>query len=147
MLKGIPKELTPEMLKILSEMGHGDYIVVADAHFPASSYSDNVIHYNCINAPDMIRAILQVMPLDNYVDEPIHVMSLVQSDVDKGMPIPDMWQEVWSIANKNEVFEVKLGEYERFQFYDVAKGAFAIIQTGETRQYGNFILQKGVVKE
>ena len=135
------------MLKILSEMGHGDYIVVADAHFPASSVCNRVIQYTCINAPDMIKAILQVMPLDDYVDEPIHVMSLVDSDVKKGMPTPEMWHEVWSIANKNEIFEVKMGEYERYEFYEVSKGAYAIIQTGETRQYGNFILQKGVVKE
>lgn len=147
MLKGIPKELTPEMLKMLSEMGHGDYIVVADAHFPASSVCDRVIQYTCINAPDMIKAILQVLPLDNYIDEPIHVMSLVDSDVKKGMPRPEMWDEVKELANKNESFEVKMGEYERFEFYEVSKKAFAIIQTGETRQYGNFILQKGVVKE
>ena len=87
MLKGIPKVLTPEMLKILCEMGHDDEIVIADAHFPAEAMGKRVIQYPCISAPEMVEAIVKVMPLDTYVKAPIMVMSLVQSDIDKGMPI------------------------------------------------------------
>ena len=94
MLKGIPKVLTPEMLKILCEMGHDDEIVIADAHFPAEAMGKRVIQYPCISAPEMVEAIVKVMPLDTYVKAPIMVMSLVQSDIDKGMPIPTMWEEV-----------------------------------------------------
>ena len=94
MLKGIPKVLTPEMLKILCEMGHDDEIVIADAHFPAEAMEKRVIQYPCISAPEMVEAIVKVMPLDTYVKVPIMVMSLVQSDIDKGMPIPTMWEEV-----------------------------------------------------
>lgn len=93
MLKGIPKVLTPEMLKILCEMGHDDEIVIADAHFPAEAMGKRVIQYPCISAPEMVEAIVKVMPLDTYVKAPIMVMSLVQSDIDKGMPIPTMWEE------------------------------------------------------
>ena len=145
MLKGIPKVLTPEMLKILCEMGHDDEIVIADAHFPAESMGKRVIQYPCISAPEMVEAILHVFPLDTYVEEPVKVMSLVQSDVEKGMKRPEMWDEVLEAANRIEDFQVKLGEYERFEFYEHARDAYAIIQTGEERQYGNFMLRKGVV--
>lgn len=145
MLKGIPKVLTPEMLKILCEMGHDDEIVIADAHFPAEAMGKRVIQYPCISAPEMVEAIVKVMPLDTYVEAPIMVMSLVQSDIDKGMLIPTMWEEVRARSSEIEGFEVQLGEYERFEFYEHAKKAYAIIQTGEGRQYGNFMLRKGVV--
>ena len=145
MLKGIPKVLTPEMLKILCEMGHDDEIVIADAHFPAEAMGKRVIQYPCISAPAMVEAIVKVMPLDTYVEAPVMVMSLVESDVRKGMQIPSMWEEVRRCASEIEGFTVKLGEYERFEFYEHAKKAYAIIQTGEERQYGNFMLRKGVV--
>lgn len=145
MLKGIPKVLTPEMLKILCEMGHDDEIVIADAHFPAEAMGKRVIQYPCISAPEMVEAIVKVMPLDTYVDAPIKVMSLVESDIQKGMKTPDMWEQVRVSASEIEQFEVKLGEYERFEFYEHARKAYAIIQTGEERQYGNFMLRKGVV--
>lgn len=145
MLKGIPEVLTPEMLKILSEMGHDDEIVIADAHFPAESIGKRVIQYPCISAPEMVEAILHVFPLDSYVEEPIKVMSIVQSDLDKGMKRPRMWDEVLEAAQELEDFDVRLGEYERFEFYEHSKDAYAIIQTGEERQYGNFMLRKGVV--
>lgn len=145
MLRGIPKVLTPEMLKILCEMGHDDEIVIADAHFPAESLGKRVIQYPCISAPEMVKAILQVFPLDTYVEEPIKVMRLVESDVEKGMGRPEMWDEVLAAANEAEDFEVKLGEYERYDFYRHTREAYAVIQTGEERQYGNFMLRKGVV--
>lgn len=145
MLKGIPKALTPELLKLLAEMGHGDTLVVADAHFPAESIGKRVIQLPCISATDMIEAILKVMPLDSYVEAPVNVMSLVPDDVKKGMKEPSIWDDVLAYANEQESFDVKLGRYERFEFYEHAKAAYLIIQTGETRQYGNFLLSKGVV--
>lgn len=145
MLRGIPKVLTPEMLKILCEMGHDDEIVIADAHFPAESLGKRVIQYPCISAPEMVEAILHVFPLDTYVDAPIKVISIVDSDVEKGMKRPEMWDEVLAAANEIEDFTVKLGEYERYEFYAHTRTAYAVIQTGEERQYGNFMLRKGVV--
>ena len=142
MLKGIPKVLTPEMLKILCEMGHDDEIVIADAHFPAEAMGKRVIQYPCISAPEMVEAIVKVMPLDTYVKAPIMVMSLVQSDIDKGMPIEQLQQ---LLGHRKIDTTLQLGEYERFEFYEHAKKAYAIIQTGEERQYGNFMLRKGVV--
>lgn len=146
MLKGIPKELTPEMLKYLCEMGHGDTIVIADAHFPAQTCGQRVISYPCIDATNMIQAILAVLPLDPYVEAPVCVMELVPSDVEKGMAQPEIWGDVLKMCQETEFFEVKMGAYERFEFYEQAKKAYLIIQTGETRQYGNFILTKGIVK-
>ena len=102
MLKGIPKVLTPEMLKILCEMGHDDEIVIADAHFPAEAMGKRVIQYPCISAPEMVEAIVKVMPLDTYVKAPIMVMSLVQSDIDKGMLIPTMWEEVRARSSERD---------------------------------------------
>ena len=113
MLKGIPKVLTPEMLKILCEMGHDDEIVIADAHFPAEAMGKRVIQYPCISAPEMVEAIVKVMPLDTYVKAPIMVMSLVQSDIDKGMPIEQVQKILghsqidttmqYAIVNQNNV--------------------------------------------
>ena len=108
MLKGIPKVLTPEMLKILCEMGHDDEIVIADAHFPAEAMGKRVIQYPCISAPEMVEAIIKVMPLDTYVDAPVKVMSLVESDIQKGMKTPEMWEQVRARASEIEGFEVKL---------------------------------------
>lgn len=146
MLKGIAKELTPDMLKYLSEMGHGDTVVIADAHFPAQALGKNVIQYPCINAVGMCKAVLSVLPLDPYVEAPVQVMELVPSDVAKGMKEPKIWGEVIALADAEADFTIKLGTFERFAFYEEAKKAYLIIQTGETRQYGNFILTKGIVK-
>ena len=135
------------MLKVAvyGKGGIGKSTVTSNLAAAFANMGKRVIQYPCISAPEMVEAIVKVMPLDTYVKAPIMVMSLVQSDIDKGMLIPTMWEEVRARSSEIEGFEVQLGEYERFEFYEHAKKAYAIIQTGEERQYGNFMLRKGVV--
>lgn len=140
MLKGIPSIISPELLKVLSEMGHGDEIVLADGNFPGASIAQNHIllradgHGVC----EMLKAILQIFPLDTY-DHAVYIMEKVPGD-----PVPTpIWDEFRSII-KPHTKEDLVG-IERFAFYERAKKAYAVVQTSEAAQYANVILKKGVV--
>ena len=144
MLKGIPSILTPELLKILMEMGHGDTLCIGDGNFPAASVARNckLVRLDGHGVPEILDAILQLMPLDPYVEEPVNLMEVVPGD-----PVETpIWDEYKKIIEKHEP-GAKVGNIERFQFYEEAKKAYAIIATGETALYANILLQKGVVKE
>ena len=146
MLKGIPKIISPELLKVLMEMGHGDRIVISDGNFPAESIGKNsiVIRADGNGVPELLDAILKLMPLDTYVDKPVSLMQVVPGDTTK-TPI---WEEYKKIVKKYDARgEEVFCEIERFQFYDESKTAYAIIATGETAVYANIMLQKGVVTE
>ena len=138
MLKGINKLLTGDLLKILCDMGHGDELVIADANFPAETCAQRLVRLPGIDAATVAETVMSVFPLDTYTEEPAIVMALTESDVQKGMPRPVIWD-----AFENAVGSV--AELERFAFYERAKKAYCVIQTGEERQYGNLILVKGVV--
>lgn len=143
MLKGVPKILSPELLKILCEMGHGDEIVIADANFPSANYGKRVIRADGISGTAILDAILSVFPLDTYSDPNMILMQLM--DCDKGKINPTIWEEYKEIANKKDK-NVKVGNIDRFNFYDIAKEAYAVIATGEEAVYANIILKKGVIK-
>ena len=145
MLSGISKLLTGDVLKILCDMGHGDEIVISDANFPAASISDRVIYCPGMNVSDVLEAIKKLFPLDvKYSDKAAFVMELTDSDKTSGMPDPESWADYERIL-KGEYENFELGKIERFAFYDRAKEAYAVILTGEERQYGNILLKKGVV--
>ena len=141
MLKGIPKELSPELLKILSEMGHGDEIVIADGNFPAENLGRRVVRADGHGGIKMLDAILSVIPLDTYAEENFILMQVVPGDNVK----PTIWEDYRKTA-KEKAPEVKEGQLERFSFYDRAKNAYAIVATGESAIYANIILKKGVIK-
>ncbi len=144
MLKNIPKILSPEMLKVLCEMGHSDRIVIADANFPAESMGKNaiVLRADGHSATDMLDAILTVFPLDTYVDNPVCLMQVMAGD---NVETP-IWDEYKAIVKKHDDRgEKAFGDYERFEFYRQAKDCYAIIATGESALYANIILQKGVI--
>ena len=143
MLKGIPKLISPELLKILCEMGHGDEIVISDANFPAQNYGKRVIRADGLSGTEVLEAVMNLLPLDTYADENLILMELVESD--KGKVNPTIWDEYIKIANKHDE-NVKIGKMERFAYYDRAKEAYAIIATGEEAIYANIILKKGVIK-
>ena len=143
MLKGIPKILSPELLKILCEMGHGDEIVIADANFPSANYGKRVIRADGISGTAILDAILSVFPLDTYSDPNMILMQLM--DCDKGKINPTIWEEYKEIANKKDK-NVKVGNINRYNFYDRAKEAYAVVATGEEAIYANIILKKGVIK-
>ncbi|GFO02574.1 L-fucose mutarotase [Plakobranchus ocellatus] len=144
-LRGIPNEISPELLKTLAEMGHGDEIILADAHFPTASictHGPRHLRADGLGAAVLLRGIMKLLPLDQYVDCPVARMELVPSDQKKNLPTP-IWDTYQSILDEAENSKVKIEYVERFAFYDRAKTAFAIVHTGETQQYANIILKKG----
>lgn len=153
MLKGISKKLNGEMLKVLSEMGHGDVLVLADANFPAARVADTTTHKTLISAPglnipELLEAITEVFPLDYpYTGHPVVVMHPTMEDEEKGLTRPPVWEEIEKIVCASEKVEnAALQPIERQGFYARAGRAFAIIQTGEERPYANVILVKGCVR-
>ena len=146
MLKGIPKILSPELLKVLAEMGHSDRIVLGDGNFPAESIGRNaiVIHCDGHGIPELLDAILQLFPLDTYVEHPVELMEVMPGDPVE-TPIWDTYQEI--IARHDTRANAAVGTVERFAFYDRARTAYAVVATGESALYANVILQKGVVVE
>ena len=145
MLKGIPKILSPELLKVLCEMGHSDRLVIADGNFPSESMGKNakVIRCDGHGVPELLEAILTVFPLDTYVETPVSLMQVMPGD-NVETPIWDEYKEI--ITKHDERGEKAMGQTERFAFYEEAKTAYAIIATGESALYANIMLQKGVVK-
>ncbi|MBE7063481.1 MAG: fucose isomerase [Clostridia bacterium] len=144
MLKGIPAILSPNLLKVLCEMGHGDTLVIADGNFPCESVGKNaiVIRADGHGVPELLEAILQLFPLDTYVEKPVSLMQVVPGDTAK-TPIWDEYKRAVSAVDTRG--ETAFAEIERFAFYEKAKEAYAIIATGETAIYANIMLQKGVV--
>jgi L-fucose mutarotase len=122
-------------------MGHGDEIVIGDGNFPAASNAQRLIRCDGHNVPELLDAILKLMPLDTYVESPVMLMQTT-----KGDPTPTIWAEYQEIVDKHNG-ETKMSEIERFAFYDRAKTAYAIIATSEMALYANVILKKGVVTE
>ena len=145
MLKNVPAILSPEMLKVLCEMGHSDKIVIADANFPAESMGKNaiVLRADGHSATDILDAVLTLFPLDTYVDAPVTLMEVMPGD-EVETPIWDDYKAIvtcYDVRGENAV-----GAIERFAFYEKVKNeAYAIIATGEKALYANIILQKGVL--
>ena len=145
MLKGIPKILSPELLKVLCEMGHSDRLVIADGNFPSESMGKNakIIRCDGHGVPELLEAILTVFPLDTYVETPVSLMQVMPGD-NVETPIWDEYKEI--ISKYDDRGEKAIGQTERFAFYEESKTAYAIIATGESALYANIMLQKGVVK-
>lgn len=143
MLKGIPSLLSPELLKVLMEMGHGDTLVIGDGNFPHASIAGDspLIRLDGHGCAEVLDAILTLFPLDTYVDAPVSLMEVVPGD---NVETP-IWDEFAKIVEKHQP-GTKIRHVERFSFYDEAKKCYAVISTGETALYANVILQKGVVK-
>ncbi|WP_159881045.1 RbsD/FucU family protein [Paenibacillus puerhi] len=143
MLKGIPSILSPELLAILMEMGHGDELVLADGNFPAASCAKRLVRADGHGIPELLEAVLQLYPLDQYVEAPVSLMQVVPGDP----VVPVIWEDYREIADRHEGRPVKQEFLERFEFYERAKQAYAIVATGESAQYANLILSKGVIVE
>ncbi len=144
MLKNIPKILSPQLLKVLCEMGHGDEIVLADGNFPSESVGKNavVVRADGLPLPELLDAILTLLPLDSYVEKPAALMAVVPGDPCK----PDIWDEYKEILQKHGENPQNIEMTERFAFYERARNAYAVVATGEERIYANILLKKGVVK-
>ncbi|MEO0944727.1 MAG: RbsD/FucU domain-containing protein [Pseudomonadota bacterium] len=141
MLRNINPILSPDLLHALRAMGHGDEIVIADANFPAESAKPKCIRADGSDASEVLRAILSVMPLDTFVADPANCMQVVGNPEE----VPDAVQDFQSIINEMADAPAEIQMIERFAFYDRANTAYAVVQTGEGRLYGNIILTKGVI--
>lgn len=144
MLKKVSKILTGDLLKALCDMGHGDELVIADANFPAETCAKRLIRLPGLNGVSVTDAILDVFPLDTYSD-PAVIMDLTDSDKEKGMAKPIIWDMYQTVLCEKEKRPIELTKIERYDFYERAKNAYLVIQTGEERQYGNLLLVKGVI--
>lgn len=151
-LKGIPSIISPDLLRALALMGHGDEILLADCYFPATAISfiaeskPILIRADGHNIPELLEAILHLINLDTYVQYPVTLMDRVKQDKEKDLEVP-IWDTYARILGKSDAAPTS-GEtsfLERFQFYERVKKVFVIVQTGETAQYGNIILTNGLV--
>lgn len=144
MLKGIPAILSPQLLKVLCEMGHSDTLVIADGNFPSESMGRDgiVIRMDGYSAPEVLEAVLELFPLDSYVSQPVSLMEVMSGDTAE-TPIWDTYEEI--VKRRSGLESSVIGHIERFAFYEEAKKAYAVIATGEKALYANILLQKGVV--
>ena len=141
MLKGISPLISPELLKVLDEMGHGDEIVLADANFPSSSIGQRVIRADGLGTAELLAAILPLFPLDQYDSDHFVLMEVVPGDT----VVPVIWEAYKALLNYYEP-GTEVHKIERFAYYERAKKAYCVVATGEKAQYANIILKKGVVK-
>lgn len=139
MLKGISPVLSPELLKVMAEMGHGDELVLADAHFPGHTFCETVVRADGIRIPDLLEGIIPLFELDSY-DDPLIMMAAVEGDsLD-----PSVEESYMAAIRKDAPDAPSVKRIDRFAFYDRAEKAFACVMTGELAKYGNIILKKGV---
>jgi L-fucose mutarotase len=140
MLKGISPLISPALLELLCRMGHGDEIVLADAHFPAESFNDRVIRADGLRIPALLEAILPLFELDSYVAHPLVMMAPVPGD----QLDPAVGASYLEAILKTNPAVAPIERIERFAFYERTRKAFAVVMTGETAKYGNILLKKGV---
>ena len=141
MLKGISKLISPELIKILMEMGHSDEIVISDGNFPAASHAQRLVRCDGHSVPDLLEAIMPLFPLDTYVNHPVALMAVTVGD-----PVETpIWDQYRYIIAKHFNAADPIEEVERFAFYERAKKAYAVVTTGEGALYANIILKKGVI--
>lgn len=140
MLRNIPKILPPELVKYLMEMGHSDYLVIADANFPGTAYAKRIVRMDGLEIPPVLEAVMQVFPLDTFVKNPVRLMENLPTE-----ERPKIWETYHDIIKKydrDHAFE-EFFYKERLSFYEETGNAFVVIQTGDERRYANILLQKG----
>ncbi|GAL02165.1 L-fucose mutarotase [Photobacterium aphoticum] len=140
MLTGIHPAISPALLRVLCEMGHGDELLIADAHFPAHTFNHTVIRADGVGAETLLAAITPLMELDQYVDQPVAMMQAVPGDTLD----PSVEEKYLAAMQAQNVSRDAIERVERFAFYERAKSCYAVVLSGETAKYGNIIIKKGV---
>lgn len=141
MLKGIPELIDPELLYVLASLGHGDELAIVDRNYPAVSTGQRVLHLRSVDVTTAAEAILQLLPVDTFVDEPVIRMEVVDDPVE----IPEVQRAFLEIVSRAAGRDVRMGSLPRFDFYERVRSAFAVVATSEARPYGCFLLTTGVV--
>jgi L-fucose mutarotase len=142
MLKGISPVISPDLIKVLMEMGHGDELVIADGNFPSASIAPRLVRADGLGCLPLLDAILSILPLDQYVEKPVALMAVVPGDPYK----PVIWEDYRKIVGQHEMAFTDFDYVERFAFYERARKAYAVLATSEMALYANIILKKGVIK-
>ena len=142
MLKGISSVISPDLIKVLMEMGHGDELVIADGNFPAASIAQRLVRADGLGCLILLDAILSIFPLDQYVEKPVALMTVVPGDPYQ----PVIWDDYRKIVGQHESAFTDFDYIERFAFYERARKAYAVLATSEMALYANIILKKGVIK-
>jgi L-fucose mutarotase len=140
MLKGISPLISPELLAVMARMGHGDELILADAHFPGETFNPRVLRADGLKIADLLAAILPLYELDSYVPRPLVMMAPVSGDTLD----PEVEERYLESIYQTNPDIASIERIDRFEFYERAKKAFAVVMTGETAKYGNIILKKGV---
>jgi len=140
MLKGISPLISPELLAILCRMGHGDELILADAHFPGESFNSRVLRADGLKIDELLTAILPLFELDSYVPHPLSMMAAVAGD-ELDPAVEERYLKSIHQTNPNVP---AIERIDRFDFYDRTRKAFVVVMTGETAKYGNILLKKGV---
>jgi len=141
MLRGIPTIISPELMKMMMLMGHGDELLLADTNFPSCSHAKKIIMANGNNIPELLDAILKFFPLDKYVKNPVVLMKAIPEDNIKHT----IWETYKEIIKKYDESAINFEYMERFDFYERAKKAFCVVATSEKTLYANIILKKGII--
>ena len=142
MLKGIPEIISPDLLKILDEMGHGDDLVIGDSNYPAASNAKRLVRADGHGVPELLDAILSLFPLDTFVAEPVSLMQVVKGDP----TVPEVQERIRAVVRTHDPRgDAAICTIERFEFYEKAKQAYAILATTEHGAYGCMIIKKGVI--
>lgn len=139
MLNGIPKNVSPELIKVLMEMGHGDEIILSDGNYPATSSGNTIVRCIGLGVPELLDSILTLMPLDDYVESPVAMMESPTPEE------PPIWATYREIIAKH-AGDVKISHIEHDAFIERARKCYAIVATSEEATYANILLRKGVVK-
>lgn len=141
MLRNIPKILPPDLVKYMMEMGHSDYMVIADAGFPGAAHAKRIIRMDSVLIPELLEAVLPFFPLDYFVEFPVRLMQKLPHE-----PCVEIWGVYEGLIHKYDIDNAfhGFGYADRLPFYSEAENAYVIVQTGDTSRYGNIILQKGV---
>jgi len=141
MLRTIPKILPPDLVKYMMEMGHSDFLILADANFPGTAHAKRIIRMDSVLIPELLEAIVPLFPLDGFVGDAVRLMRNLPTE-----PVPEVWETYRNILQKHDRDHVfsDFTFMDRLPFYAEAEKAYVIVQTGDTARYGNIILQKGV---
>lgn len=141
MLKKIPGIISPELMKYMMDMGHSDCIVITDANFPAAAHAKRLVRIDSGQTTELLAAVMQFFPLDDFVDEPVRLMQNRPSE-----PVPGVWEAYRDIIKSHDEEKAfkEFAMMDRMAFYKETEKAYVVVQTGDTRRYANIILQKGV---
>jgi len=140
-LKGIPAVISPDLMHVLMKMGHGDELVIADGNFPADSKAQQIARADGLGVVEILEAVLKFLPIDKFVDDPVAVMKPVNAKE----PEPPIWKDFRRLLQMSQGRQIELTQVERFEFYEKAEAAYAIVATSDSALYANIILKKGVV--